>query len=127
MHVVDNGVDAIAFLRKQGRYAAEPRPDLILLDLSLPKKGGSEVLQEIKTDEDLRIIPVVVFTSSDADEDILKCYLLHANCYIAKPIQFDRLAEVVRSIRDFWSTVVTLPRQRHNGPICYSHSRGHEG
>ena len=120
IHVVDNGIDAMAFLRREGPYAREPRPDLILLDLNLPKKDGREVLQEIKADDDLRIIPVVVFTSSEAEEDILKSYDLHANCYITKPVEFDRLAEVLRSIREFWFTVVTLPRRKHTEPIPVS-------
>ena len=109
MHVVDNGVDAIAFLRREGPYAHVPPPDLILLDLNLPKKDGREVLREIKADDDLRVIPVVVLTSSDAEEDILKSYKLNANCYITKPVEFDKFVTVVRSIREFWIAVVTLP------------------
>jgi two-component system response regulator len=112
VHVVDNGIDAMAFLRREGPDSSEPRPDLILLDLNLPKKDGREVLQEIKTDGDLRLIPVVVFTSSEAEDDVLKCYDLHANCYVTKPVEFDRLTEVLRSIREFWFTVVTLPAQK---------------
>lgn len=111
MHVVDNGVDAISFLRQEGQYAQELRPDLILLDLNLPMKNGREVLEEIKADESLKSIPVVVLTSSEAEEDILRSYDLHANCYITKPIEFEKLAAIVRSIREFWFTVVTLPGQ----------------
>ena len=109
MHRVENGVEALAFLRREGRYAGTPRPDLILLDLNLPKKSGIEVLQEIKEDEDLRIIPVVVLTTSKAEEDIVKSYDLHANCYITKPVDFDKFTEVIQSIREFWFSVVTLP------------------
>ena len=109
MHRVENGVEALAFLRREGRYAGTPRPDLILLDLNLPKKSGIEVLHEIKKDEDLRIIPVVVLTTSKAEEDIVKSYDLHANCYITKPVDFDKFTEVIQSIREFWFSVVTLP------------------
>lgn len=109
MHRVENGVEALAFLRREGRYAGTPRPDLILLDLNLPKKSGIEVLQEIKEDEDLRIIPIVVLTTSKAEEDIVKSYDLHANCYITKPVDFDKFTEVIQSIREFWFSVVTLP------------------
>lgn len=109
MHRVENGVEALAFLRREGRYAGTPRPDLILLDLNLPKKSGIEVLHEIKEDEDLRIIPVVVLTTSKAEEDIVKSYDLHANCYITKPVDFDKFTEVIQSIREFWFSVVTLP------------------
>jgi CheY-like chemotaxis protein len=109
---VDNGADALAFLRGQGRYAGKPRPDLILLDLSLPKRNGREVLQEIKTDVNLKTIPVVILSSSKAEEDVLKSYDLHANCYITKPIGFDKLAEVVQHISDFWLNVATLPRPK---------------
>jgi len=109
VHMVDNGMDAVAYLRGQGPYAPEPRPDLILLDLNLPKKDGREVLLEIKNDTNLRSIPVVVLTSSAAEEDVRTSYDLHANCYVTKPVDFDRLAEVLRSIRDFWSRVATLP------------------
>jgi CheY-like chemotaxis protein len=123
IHVLDNGMDAMAFLRREGAYTREARPDLILLDLNLPVKDGREVLEEIKTDPDLRHIPVVVFTSSEADEDILKSYELHANCYIVKPVEFDRLVSVVRAIREFWFTVVALPPRRHAGPVSISQSR----
>ncbi len=99
----------MAFLRKEGKYAKESRPDLILLDLNLPKKDGREVLAEIKGDESLRRIPVVILTVSSAEEDILKSYNLHANCYITKPIDLDQFLKVVRSIEDFWLTIVKLP------------------
>lgn len=107
-HVVD-GEEAMAFLRKEGKYSKESRPDLILLDLNLPKKDGREVLAEIKGDETLRRIPVVILTVSSAEEDILKSYNLHANCYITKPIDLDQFLKVVRSIEDFWLTIVKLP------------------
>jgi CheY-like chemotaxis protein len=117
IHVIENGIDAMDFLRRTGRYSQEPRPDFILLDLNLPMKDGREVLEEIKTDHDLRPIPVIVFTSSEADEDIQNCYDLHANCYITKPVEFDRLVEVLRSVREFWSNVATLPREKPTEPI----------
>jgi len=117
LHVVDNGADAIAFLRREGPYAHVPRPDLILLDLNLPRMDGREVLRAIKADDDLKIIPVVVLTSSDAEEDILKSYDLHANCYITKPVEFDKFVTVVRSIHEFWFAVVTLPPQPHTEAI----------
>ena len=120
LHVVDNGVDAIAFLRREGPFASEPRPDLILLDLHLPKMDGREVLREIKADDNLKIIPVVVLTSSDAEEDILKSYKLNANCYITKPVEFDKFVKVVRSIREFWFAVVTLPPQPYADAIPIS-------
>lgn len=110
LHHVENGVEALAFLRGAAPYAGMPRPDLILLDLNLPKKSGIEVLQEIKMDEDLRIIPVVVLTTSKSEEDIVKSYDLHANCYIVKPVDFDKFTAVIQSIREFWFSVVTLPR-----------------
>ena len=107
-HVVD-GEEAMAFLRKQGKYSAAPRPDLILLDLNLPKKDGRQVLAEIKDDEDLKRIPVVILTVSSAEEDVLKAYNLHANCYITKPIDLSQFMKVVRSVEDFWLTIVKLP------------------
>ena len=109
LHIVEDGVEAIAFLRKQDPYANAPRPHLILLDLNLPKKDGREVLAEIKSDEDLRVIPVVVLTTSKSEEDILRSYKLHANCYIAKPVDFNSFADAVASIENFWFAVVTLP------------------
>ncbi len=109
LYVVEDGVEAMAFLRQQGAYAKVPRPDLILLDLNLPRKGGREVLAEIKTDEDLKRIPVVVLTVSKAEEDVVRCYNHHANCYITKPLDFNQFMEVTKSIEDFWLTIVKLP------------------
>ncbi len=109
LHVVEDGVEAMAFLRGEGEYADAPRPDLILLDLNLPKKDGREVLAEIKGDPNLRRIPVVVLTVSEANEDILKTYDLHANCYVTKPVDLDQFIVVVKSVEDFWLTIVKLP------------------
>lgn len=109
LHVVKDGIEAMAFLRQEGEYADAPRPDLILLDLNLPKKDGREVLEEIKADKSLRRIPVVILTTSQAEEDILKTYELHANCYITKPVNLEQFAKVVRSIEQFWLTIVKLP------------------
>jgi CheY-like chemotaxis protein len=109
LHVVDDGVKAMAFLRRQGEYGRAPRPDLILLDLNLPRKDGREVLREVKEDQDLRMIPVVVLTTSKAEEDIMRSYSLHANCYVSKPLAFQQFLDVVRSIEDFWFTIVRLP------------------
>ena len=109
IHVAEDGVEALQFLRKEGKFAAAPRPDLILLDLNLPRKNGREVLAEIKADADLKTIPVVVLTTSSAEEDILKSYNLHANCYVVKPVEFHSFVKAVQSIREFWFSVVTLP------------------
>ncbi|MBI3779879.1 MAG: response regulator [candidate division NC10 bacterium] len=109
LHAVVDGVEAMAFLRQKGQYAGASRPDLILLDLNLPQKDGREVLAEIKSDPDLRRIPVVVLTSSQAEQDILKAYDLHANCYITKPVDLDRFVEIVRAIDEFWLAIVKLP------------------
>jgi chemotaxis family two-component system response regulator Rcp1 len=109
LQVVGDGVEAMAFLRRQGKYARAPRPDLVLLDLNLPKKDGREVLAEIKQDPDLRRIPVVVFTISNAEEDILKTYNLHANAYVTKPLNLEQFAKITQAIEDFWFTVVKLP------------------
>ena len=109
MYVVNDGVEAMAFLRRQDKYADAVRPDLILLDLNLPKKDGREVLAEIKEDPDLKRIPVVILTISKDEEDIIKSYNLHANCYITKPVDFGQFMEVVMAIEDFWFTVVKLP------------------
>ncbi|MGH2459038.1 MAG: response regulator [Chloroflexota bacterium] len=109
LHVARDGVEALLYLRREDTYATSPRPDLILLDLNLPKKDGREVLAEIKADPGLRSIPVVILTTSQADQDILKSYELNANCYITKPVDLDQFITVVRSIEDFWFTVVTLP------------------
>ena len=108
--VVEDGVEAMAYLRREGKYRAAPRPDLILLDLNLPRKNGREVLAEVKQDPDLRRIPVVVMTSSDDEKDVLAAYNLYVNCYITKPVDLDQFITVVRSIEDFWLTIVTLPR-----------------
>lgn len=109
LHVVEDGVAALAFLRQQGEYCSAPRPDLILLDLNLPKKDGRKVLAEIKADPALQTIPVVVLTTSDAQEDILNSYTLRANCYITKPVTLQQFTKVVESIENFWLTVVKLP------------------
>ena len=105
--VVEDGVEALEFLRQQGRYADAPRPDLILLDLNLPRKDGRQVLKEIKDDDSLKRIPVVVLTTSKSEEDVLRAYNLHANCYITKPVDFNRFMQVVKSVEDFWLTVVS--------------------
>ncbi len=110
MSVVEDGVDAMAFLRREGRFADAPRPDLILLDLNLPRKDGREVLAEVKADPQLRRIPVVVLTTSQADEDVLRAYDLHANCYVTKPVRFEQFMQVVQAIDNFWVNVVTLPK-----------------
>lgn len=109
LHVVPDGVEAMAFLRREGKYADAPRPHVVLLDLNLPRKDGRQVLAEVKTDEVLKRIPVVVLTTSQAEQDITKSYELHANCYITKPVDLDRFITVIRSIEDFWCTVVKLP------------------
>ena len=110
LSVVGDGVEALAFLRRKGKYASAPRPDLILLDLNMPKMDGGEVLEEIKADEGLRRIPVIVLTSSQAEQDIHKVYDLKGNCYITKPDDLDQFIKVVQSIEDFWLTIVKLPR-----------------
>lgn len=109
LHVVEDGVLALDFLHRRPPFAETPRPDLILLDLNLPRKSGREVLAEIKSDERFRAIPVVVLTTSKAEEDILRAYNLHANCYITKPVDFTQFTTIVRTIEDFWLTIVTLP------------------
>jgi CheY-like chemotaxis protein len=109
LHIVSDGVEALEFLHRRGQYEGAPRPDLVLLDLNLPRKDGREVLEEVKADRDLRTIPVVVLTTSEAEEDILRSYDLHANAYVTKPVDFDRFIEVVRLIDDFFVTVVKLP------------------
>jgi CheY-like chemotaxis protein len=109
MHVVEDGVAALDFLYRRGAYGKAPRPDLILLDLNLPKKNGREVLQEIKQDTHLKTIPVVILTTSQAEEDVLRAYSLHANCYITKPVDFIQFTKIVRTIEEFWLTIVTLP------------------
>lgn len=109
LHIVDDGVEAMAFLRREGKYAEAPRPGLILLDLNLPRKSGLEVLKEIKNDANLKTIPVVVLTTSKAEEDVLKSYDAHANCYVTKPVEFAKLTEAVRGTREFWLGLATLP------------------
>jgi two-component system, chemotaxis family, response regulator Rcp1 len=109
LSVATDGVEALAFLRQEGRHAGAPRPDVILLDLNLPKKDGREVLAEIKTDERLCRIPVVILTTSKAEEDILRSYELHANCYVTKPVDLEQFITVVKSIEDFWFSIVRLP------------------
>jgi len=111
LHVVQDGVDAMAFLRKEPPYAEQPTPDLVLLDLNLPRKDGREVLEEAKADPALAPIPVVVLTTSSAEADILRSYELHANSYITKPVRFDEFLRTVQSLEDFWLTVVKLPRR----------------
>ena len=109
LHWAKDGVEAMEFLQQRGKYKDVPRPDIILLDLNLPKKDGREVLQDIKSDEKLRRIPVVVLTTSKAEEDVLRTYNLHANCYVTKPVDLEKFIVVVKSIDIFWLTVVTLP------------------
>ncbi|HEY0071859.1 MAG TPA: response regulator [Chloroflexia bacterium] len=111
LSVARDGVEALTFLRKEGPHVAAPRPDLILLDLNMPKKDGREVLAEVKSDESLRRIPVVILTTSQAEQDILKSYDLHANCYITKPVDFDQFIAVVQSVEDFWLSLVKLPAE----------------
>jgi len=109
LNVVEDGVEAMAFLRKQEKYVKVAHPDIILLDLNLPRKDGREVLAEIKADENLKRIPVVILTTSQAEEDILKAYNLFANCYISKPVDFDQFVKIVESIENFWFAIVKLP------------------
>ncbi len=114
LHVANDGVEAMAFLRKQGAHKTAPRPDLILLDLNLPKMDGREVLSNIKQDNDLKTIPTVILTTSEAQADIAKSYELQANCYLNKPVRLDEFEALVKSINDFWLTTVRLPQQRQN-------------
>jgi CheY-like chemotaxis protein len=109
VHVAKDGVEAMAFLRQEGEFADAPRPDIILLDLNLPRMDGREVLAQIKISEGLRRIPVVILTTSSAEEDVLRTYDLHANCYITKPVDFDQFIKVIRSIEEFWLTIAKLP------------------
>jgi CheY-like chemotaxis protein len=113
LHHVEDGVEAMAFLRREGPFANGPRPDLILLDLNLPRMDGREVLAAIKRDDDLKHIPVIILTTSNDDKDVLRAYDLHANCFITKPVDLDRFLEVVRSIETFWLTIVRLPPNGH--------------
>ena len=109
LNVVGDGMEAMAYLRNEGKYKDAPKPDLVLLDLNLPKKDGRQVLKEMKSDEDLKCIPVVVLTISKAEEDIMKSYSLHANAYISKPVDLNQFLKVVKAIEEFWLTVVKLP------------------
>lgn len=111
LSVVEDGMEALAFLHREGKYANAPRPNLILLDLNLPKKDGRKVLEEIKKDPKLKRIPVLVLTTSDAEQDISEAYDLHANCYITKPMDFDQFITVVKYIKDFWLSIVNLPKE----------------
>jgi chemotaxis family two-component system response regulator Rcp1 len=113
LFVVEDGVEALAFLHQENQYADSPRPDLILLDLNLPKMDGREVLAEIKADPDLKRIPVVILTTSEAERDIFETYNLHANCYISKPVDLDRFIEVIKQMEGFWLTIVKLPDGVH--------------
>jgi len=115
IHHVSDGVKAMEFLKHQGEYVDAPRPDLILLDLNLPRKKGQEILEEIKQDPVLQTIPVVILTSSHEEEDILRSYKLHANSYVTKPVDFEKFLEIVRCIENFWFTVVSLPGNKHKG------------
>ena len=115
LQVASDGVEAMAFLRREGAHVQALRPDLILLDLNLPKMDGREVLARIKADDSLKTIPTVILTTSDAEADIVKSYQLQANCYLTKPVQFDEFASLVRSINDFWLTRVKLPQQTQGG------------
>ena len=114
LHVASDGVEAMALLRHQGAHSQVPRPDLILLDLNLPKMDGREVLAQIKEDESLKTILTIILTTSEAEVDIAKSYQLQANCYLSKPVQLDRFESLVKSINDFWLVRVKLPRQRQN-------------
>jgi CheY-like chemotaxis protein len=112
LSIVEDGVQAMEFLHRQGQYAQAPRPDLILLDLNLPRKDGREVLAEIRSDQKLTSIPVVVLTTSQAEQDVLRAYTLHANCYITKPVDFQQFLEVIEAIEGFWLSVVKLPMEK---------------
>ena len=122
LHVMADGVAALAFLRREGRHADSPRPDLILLDLNLPKKDGREVLAEIKMDDALNLIPVVVLTTSSAEEDIMRTYKLHANAYVTKPVDFKQFLRVISAIEQFWLAVVTLPPTANPPPATTKQS-----
>jgi two-component system, chemotaxis family, response regulator Rcp1 len=115
LHIASDGVEAMAFLRREGTHVHAPRPDLVLLDLNLPKMDGREVLAQIKGNDDLKTIPTIILTTSEAEIDILKSYRLQANCYLNKPVRFDAFESLVESINDFWLTRVKLPPQSQNG------------
>jgi CheY-like chemotaxis protein len=110
LSVVSDGVEAMEFLRREGKYKDAPRPDIVLLDLNMPRKDGREVLAEMKSDEQLKRIPVVVLTTSEAEQDILRTYDLHANCYLTKPVDLEQFISIVKSVEDFWLTIVQLPK-----------------
>jgi two-component system, chemotaxis family, response regulator Rcp1 len=117
LHHVHDGVEAMEFVRREGPYADAPRPDLILLDLNLPRRDGRATLAELKEDPDLRLIPVVILTTSEAEQDIIRTYELRGNCYITKPVDLEKFLEIVRLIEDFWLTIVKLPSRQH---LCLS-------
>lgn len=116
LHIVSDGVEAMEFLRNEGRYLLAPRPDLVLLDLNLPRKDGREVLAELKASDELKQIPVVVLTTSESDQDVKRAYALHANCYVSKPVDFEAFRSAVRSIEDFWFHTARLPGRRLRWP-----------
>ena len=118
LHVVKDGVEAIDFLKRKGKYTNSPTPDIILLDLNLPRKDGREVLAEIKADDNLKLIPVIILTTSDADLDVQKSYKLHANCFITKPVDLDQFIFIIRQIETFWFTVVKLPTKNLKLFVC---------
>ncbi len=118
LHVVRDGVEAMQFLRREKNFTGAVRPDLILLDLNLPRKDGREVLREIKADSDLKRIPVIILTTSDAEADVLKSYNLHANCYLVKPVNVDRFFDLVRSLHGFWLTVVKYPSREERCAVA---------
>lgn len=122
LHVVEDGVEAFQFLRGEGKFAGSPRPDIILLDLNLPRKNGREVLAEIKADPQLHTIPVVILTTSQSEKDIVEAYGLHANCYIVKPVGFINFVEAVKAIKNFWFSLVTLPSEVEDGQDEHSRS-----
>jgi CheY-like chemotaxis protein len=109
VHVVNDGEEAVAFLRRQGRYADAPRPDVVLLDLNMPRMDGRQVLAEVKADEDLRTIPIIVFTTSQAPDDVVRSYALHANAYVTKPINLDELNDIIKRIDEFFGRIIVLP------------------
>ena len=112
LRVVKDGIEAMDYLKKRGAYKNAVTPDLVLLDLNMPRKNGYEVLEEIKTDEHLKVMPVAILTTSDAEADVLKTYKLHANCYITKPVDLNQFIKVVRTVEDFWFSIVKLPAKR---------------
>ncbi len=124
LHVVEDGVEALEYLRGQGNFAGAPRPDLVMLDLNLPRKNGREVLAEIKSDPAFRNIPVVVLTTSKSEQDVLAAYDLHANCYIVKPVGFANFVEAIKSIKSYWFSLVTLPSEVESGQDSTSNPAG---